>query len=213
LWSEKRITQNGTNGLPDEAARMRWQDRVLFGQTHSDWTEVDHPEFGKVLVGGGTKYSRRTPPPFMLEEEAHRNFAFTMFHASEMPVLRLNEILVTDLGDNVWQVDLEIANDRIIQTRLAHAASKGIGLPDFLSFEPGGGTKVLLAGPATNRFAKTFDPVEFQPARFKVEDGIKGRSISTFRYILASDGPPSGTFQYEATKAADLTIPLEVVVE
>jgi len=213
LWSEKRIMQNGTNGLPDEAARMRWQDRVLFGQTHSDWTEVDHPEFGKVLVGGGTKYSRRTPPPFMLEEEAHRNFAFTMFHASEMPVLRLNEILVKDLGDDVWQVDLEIANDRIIPTRLAHAASKGIGLPDFLSFEPGEGTKVVLAGPATNRFAKTFDPVEFKPERFKVEDGIKGRSISTFRYILASDGPPSGTFQYEATKAADLTIPLEVVVE
>jgi hypothetical protein len=136
-----------------------------------------------------------------------------MFHAAEMPSLRLNEIIIKDLGDGVWQVDLEIANDRIIPTRLAHAASNRIGLPDFLSFEAGEGTEILLAGPATNRFAKTFDPVEFKPERLKVEAGIKGRSISTFRYILASDGPPTGTFHYQATKAADITIPLEVVVE
>lgn len=213
LWSEKRIMQDGGNGLPDEAARFRWQDRVLFGQTHSEWTEVDHPEFGKVLVGGGTKYSRRTPPPFMLEEEAHRNFAFTMFHASEMPSLRLNEIVLKDLGDGVWQVDLEIANDRIIPTRVRHAATNRIGLPDFLVFEPGVGTELLLAGPTRNRFAMTFDPVEFKPERIRVEEGIQGRSISTFRYILASDGPPTGTFVYEAMKASDLSIPLEVTVE
>ena len=82
----------------DEEARFRWQDRMLFGQTFTDWTEVDHPDLGPVLVGGGTKYSRRTPPPFMLEEESHRNFAFTMYHADQMPLLRLGDVVVEDLG-------------------------------------------------------------------------------------------------------------------
>ena len=61
----------------------------------------------------------------MLEEEAHRNFAFTAFHAAETPKLRVNDVVVADLGGGLWQVDVEIANDRLIPTRTARAAQGG----------------------------------------------------------------------------------------
>lgn len=208
LWTDRRIMQNG-EGRPDEAGRMRWQDRMLFGQTFTDWTEVEHPEYGTVLVGGGTQYASRTPPPFMLEEEAHRNFAFTMFHAAETPKLRVNDLLVTDLGDGLWQVDLEIANDRLIPTRTARAAGERIGRPDILRFEPGDGVDLLLAGPVASRLSRNFTPVEHRPGRLLVENGIGGRDQETFRFVMRSDGPPTGTFHYEAEKARDLSIPLE----
>ena len=170
----------------------------------SDWTEVDHPDLGPVLVGGGTKYSRRTPPPFMLEEESHRNFAFTMYHADQMPLLRVGDVVVEDLGDGLWQVDVEIENDRLIPTRTARAASKRIGRPDLLLFEPGEGSELVLAGPVSNRFAERFTPVEHRPERLLVENGVPGRGRVTFRYILESEEPPTGRFTYAAEKARDL---------
>ncbi len=213
LWTDRRILQDGGGGPAGEDGRMRWEDRVLFGQTFSDWTEVEHPEYGTVLVGGGDKWSSRTPPPFMLEEEAHRNFAFTMFHAGEMPRLRGHDVVVKDLGNDLWQVDLEIANDALIPSRTAHMRSKGIGRPDLLVFEPSDGTELRLAGPVANRFAPTFAPAKHRPERLLVEGGVPSRGIATFRYVLESDGPPSGMFRYSAEKASDISIPLEVAAE
>ncbi len=208
LWTDRRILQAG-DARPDEEGRFRWQDRMLFGQTFTDWTEFDHPELGPVLIGGGSKYSSRTPPPFMLEEESHRNFAFTMFHADQTPKLRAVEPIVTDLGDGLWQVDLEIANDRLIPPRTAHAAAKGIGRPDLLRFEPAGGTELILGGAVKDRFATEFTPVAHRPERLLVEGGIPGRGMRTFRFVLASDGPPAGRFHYDAEKARNLTVSLE----
>ncbi|MCP4836584.1 MAG: peptidase M14 [Phycisphaera sp.] len=206
LWSDRRILQDGDQRL-DEEGRFRWQDRLLFGQTFTDWTEVDHPDLGKVLVGGGTKYSRRTPPPFMLEEEAHRNFAFTMFHAEQMPQLRA-EIVEEDLGGGLWQVDVIVANDRLIPTRTARAADRGIGRPDLMLFTPGEGTELVLAGVTSDRSRRRLDPVPNRPERLLVERGIPGRGQVVFRYVLASDEAPTGRFSYRAEKARDLEIPL-----
>ena len=170
LWSDKRILQNGQT--PDQEGRLRWQDQMLFGQVFSDWTEVQHPRYGTVLVGGPTKFSGRTPPPFMIEEEAHRNFAFTMFHAQEMPVLRANDVVTKDLGDGLWQVDLEIANDKLIPTRTRQAAERKIGRPDILLFEPEQGTTLLSAGTTRNRIERTMQAQKHRPERLIVERGI-----------------------------------------
>ena len=206
LWTDKRMLQNGQS--LDEEGQLRWHDHMLFGQAYTDWTEVEHPRYGTVLVGGPTKFFGRTPPPFLLEEEAHRNFAFTMFHAQEMPRLRANDVVVQDLGDNLWQVDLEIANDRLIPTRTRRAADRGIGRPDILLFDPADGTELLAAGTTRNRFERTMQPQEHRPDRLILERGVPSRGITTVRYILRSPESPSGTFTYMAEKASDLTIPL-----
>ena len=136
-----------------------------------------------------------------------------MFHAGEMPRLRGHDVVVKDLGNDLWQVDLEIANDALIPSRTAHMRSKGIGRPDLLVFEPSDGTELRLAGPVANRFAPTFAPAKHRPERLLVEGGVPSRGIATFRYVLESDGPPSGTFRYSAEKASDISIPLEVAAE
>ncbi|HMS16982.1 MAG TPA: M14 family metallopeptidase, partial [Planctomycetota bacterium] len=110
LWTDRRMLQNGQSPTPEQ--RLNWDERMLFGQTLVDMKEVQHPEHGQVLIGGGTKYSSRIPPPFMLEEECHRNFAFTMFHAGEMPELFIPWHEVKRLGDTLWQITLEIENKR-----------------------------------------------------------------------------------------------------
>ena len=199
LWTDKRILQNGEN--PDADARLRWHDRVLFGQTFSDWQEVEHPEYGPVLVGGGTKYSSRIPPPFMLEEECHRNFAFTVFHAGEMPLLRFEQVEATKLGGGLWQIDVAVGNDRLIPSRTARAADKAIGVPDRLRVS---GVEVVAAGPMRNGLSTTFDAVPNRPETLLVEGGIPGHGTRWFRFIVKASDGATAQVAYEAEKAKDL---------
>lgn len=201
LWTDRRILQTGDN--PDADARQRWQDRVLFGRTWSDWREIEHPEYGTVLVGGGTKYSSRIPPPFMLEEECHRNFAFTAFHAGEMPLLRFEAIEVEPLGDGLWQIDVAVANDRLIPTRTARAAEHRIGVPDRLSVEVPGGS-VVAAGSMRNGLSTTFDAVEHRPERLLIESGIPGHGSRWFRFIVEAPEGVVAEIRFDSEKAQDL---------
>jgi hypothetical protein len=201
LWSSRRILQDAQR-RPDAEGRMRWQDRVLFGQTFTDWTEHDHPTLGRVLIGGGTKYSSRNPPPFMLEEECHRNFAFTMFHADNLPHLSFDWIEVKRLGA-LWRITVEVGNDRIIPTRLAIAAQQGMGRPDRLELT-GASVTVAASGTLADRFDRTIDPVAHRRHLILNDAGIPGQGRRTFRFIV--DGPEGAvvTLRYVAERARDL---------
>ena len=200
LWTNSRIMPDPDREFSEEE-RMHWQDRMLFGQTFTDYTEYDHPQYGKILIGGGTKYSSRVTPPFMLEEGCHRNFAFTMFHASNMPEIHFKWVGIKKLDPQLWEVSVEIENTMIIPTRLALAAQKKIGLPDMLTFD---GPTPVLAGTIKDRYARTISPVKEHPERMLVDRGIRGKSISTFRYLVKGNEGDAVTLQYIAQKARDI---------
>ena len=204
LWTDRRILQNGQN--PDEAQRWRWQDRVLFGQTFDDWQEYDHPELGPVLIGGGTKFSSRIPPPFMLEEECHRNFAFTVFHAMNMPEIDYDWIEVAKGPGDLWTVTVEITNSRIIPTRTAIAAQRRIGTPDRITLH-GDDFKLITAGRINHRFDRTLNPLEFTssaPYRILSESGVPGEGRATYRFLIEGEEGKQITLRYTAEKARDI---------
>ena len=62
---------------------------MLLGDGFVPWHEVDHPQYGKIEVGGFKKNWVRQPPSFLLEEECHRNMAFTLYHADQMPLVKI----------------------------------------------------------------------------------------------------------------------------
>jgi hypothetical protein len=199
LWNDGRILQDPQKRL-DERGELRWQDRMLFGQTFSEWTEFDHPIYGKVLIGGGTKFSSRIPPPFMLEEECHRNFAFTMFHADNMPLLRFSWIDVRQLGDDLWQITVEVANDKIIPSRLSLAAQRKIGNPDRISLQ-GEGVTVVASGMLSDRVDTTLEPVEHRPHIIDNESGIPGEGQRVFRFFVTGAAGAELELAYSADKA------------
>jgi len=210
LWTDRRILQTGEN--PDADARMRWQDRVLFGQTFTDWTLIDHPDLGEVLVGGGNRWSSRTPPPFMLEEECHRNFAFTVYHAQQMPRLELSRTSVKRIDPRLWQVTVEIANDGAIPTRTARAADQRIGLPDFLTVSiPDERGRVVAGGSPRAWHDRTMESVRHRPHRLAVERGIPGSGRSFFRFLIEADAGERVDFEYAAEKATNLRFTVELV--
>lgn len=200
----------GAAGVSEQQLRrMRWQDRMVFGQTLTDYTEFDHPTLGKVLIGGGTKYSSRIPPPWMLEEQCHRNFAFTMFHADNMPLIAFEWSEAKNLGGDLWQITCEVGNSRIIPTRTAWAASQKIGMPDTLTLSSDG-VKVVTSGTLSDRLDRTIEPVEHRKHIIVNESGIPGEGRRTYRFLVTGKTGTKVTLKYQSEKARDIQTEIEL---
>jgi hypothetical protein len=210
LWAGGKMFQRDVN-RPDEEQQRIWRDQMMFGQTFTDYTEVDHPTYGKVLVGGPNKWSSRNTPTFMLEEECHRNFAFTTYHADQMPVLEWGRTKVESLGNNLWSVIVEVKNDKVIPTRLAIARQKNIGLPDMLEVAGANQrTSVVAAGTMSDWFARTMDEVRFEPGRVLLNGGVPGRGTVVVRFIVSGREGDRLNLAYRAEKAKDLEMSVEL---
>jgi hypothetical protein len=190
---------------PDEARTRLWRDRLQFGQEFSPYKEFDHPQYGKVLLGGPNKWSSRVTPTFMLEEECHRNFAFTMLHAAELPRLSFDRVeVVRGPQRDVWVVTLEVRNSGLIPSRSALARQRGIGRNDLLICEPPEGGAVVTAGRLNSWLDMRLDPVRHEPERIQLPGGVPGRGGVIYRYFIS--GPEGATvrFHYQAEKARDV---------
>jgi hypothetical protein len=188
---------------PSDEERRLWDRRMLFDQTKSPLKEVQHPEHGTVLVGGGTKFSARIPPPFMVEEELHRNFAFTMYHADQMPLLRFESAETRELSPGLWEVTVTVANDRLIPSRTARAADRGIGTDDVLELA---GATVVAGGPLGRRTDRTFDPQEFRPHALRFPRGVPGQSSIAARFLVEGAKGTKVTLRHSAQKARDIEL-------
>ena len=158
---------------------------------------------GEVLVGGDTKWASRIPPSWMLEEECHRNFAFTMHHAGEMPRLRFADPVIKRLGPTLWQLDLEIMNDALIPSRTARAADKHIGMPDRLEVRVPQGARVVASGFKNGRFDLNFAEQLDTPSVLDCERGVPSRSTLFTRFLIEAPEGAAFDVQYRAEKATD----------
>ena len=210
LWTERRIMQNGS--APTDEQRRIWQDQLLFGETRTPLTEVEHPTLGTVLVGGPTKWSSRIPPSWMLEEECHRNAAFTIFHAQEMPRVSFGPSRVRAVGPRLFEVTVELRNDALIPTRTARAADTKAGTPDRVTLTPPAGAKITAAGLADRRFDTRYRPQEAgRPTTVRLERGVPSRGSTYVRFFVEGDTGAEIGVAFAAEKARDIasTVRLE----
>ncbi len=211
LWTRGKYFQGDASERPEDDDMWMFRDRLQFGQTFTPFTEYDHPTLGKVLIGGNNKWSSRNTPTFMLEEECHRNFAFTMYHADQMPHVTFAraEAVPVDGAPSTWTVTVELANDRAIPSRAGIASRRGIGTPDRLECEVAGG-KVLVGGSLSNWRDKRITPADHEPHRLLVDDGIPGKGSRVFRFVVQGPEGTEVTLRFTSQKAKDRTHTLEL---
>lgn len=207
LWTVGKYFQR--EGRPNAEQMRLFRDRLQFGATFQPFTEVEHPDHGSVLVGGLNKWSSRSTPVFMLEEEAHRNFAFTMLHGSEMPKIGFDRWRVERVSGNLWEVTVEIRNEKLIPTRTARAASAGIGAADLLTLE-GDGVTVVASGKLGNWWDKTVDEVRHEPERVLYDEGVGSRGAIVHRFWLEAEAGDVITLRYYAEKAVDIEMEMRL---
>jgi hypothetical protein len=202
MWEDRQYFADGLGGAADDDGggggrggrtadtekQLRFDDRLLFGETFVDWHPAQHPQYGEIELGGFRKMTRRVPPAFMIEEMLHRNAAFCVFHASQLPLLAAAAPEVAPGPGGTRIVTLEVRNERWIPTRTALAAEKGIGRPDLVTIE-GESLEVLAGGTGADRFDLTrFDAVEHEPARLRLDGGVSGHGTVRLRWIVRGTG-------------------------
>ena len=117
----------------DEIKLLQYNDEHLGGAGFVDWREFDHPQLGKVELGGWTHmYTFRNPPPASLAKTApakqflfdtiHNNCLFTLKHAMTAPILRIHAAEVERLADDLFKLSVVVANDGFLPTHLTQRA-------------------------------------------------------------------------------------------
>jgi murein tripeptide amidase MpaA len=185
LWSLRNLdkTTNAPLTPESEAAFLKY---VLLNDGVVKWQPHVHPTYGPIEIGGSKKTWGRTPPSFLLEEECHRNMAFTLYHADQMPLLRISEVKTEPLSDGLHKVWVTIENTRLIPSRTTQDVENRISPPDVVSLT-GADVKVLTSGRVTDRFFKRAEAVKRRPERLEL-DSIGGMSAVRVQFVVSGRG-------------------------
>ena len=118
---------------------LAWNDDALDGEGFVDWHEFEHPQIGRVEIGGWKfMFTLRNPPTQYLEEICATSCAFTLDHARCVPLPTVS--LTSELVDgDVHRITATLRNDGFLPTYVTmHAKSKNLVKPLHLDFEAEG---------------------------------------------------------------------------
>ncbi|KPK02324.1 MAG: hypothetical protein AMS20_12235 [Gemmatimonas sp. SG8_28] len=190
--------QDPDSPISPERARYFFDDHLEFGDEYIEWAPFDHPEYGKVEMGGWKKTYGRVPPRFMNEELAHRNMAFSLYQADEMPLVTLGEPTVERIGGDVYRVRVELVNDKIIPTITGKAAQNHVVAPDLLTVD--GRIDVVTVGIVQDKFRPgPTDRIDQNDLRrILFHSGLPGETRRIVEYVVRGSGPV--TIRYASVK-------------
>jgi hypothetical protein len=197
LWSSDQY-RSRRPADPDRAKeRLRFDDDLELSARFVPWKPFDHPQLGRIELGGWRRNTGRVPPPFLTEEMLHRNAMFVVWHASQMPKVHADAPRITAIDGGLRAIDVTFVNLGAIPTRTGQAALRRIGAPDRVTFEGDAGLAVISAGvvdPATGAVA---DPVLRRPADLRLWQGIAGDSAVRVRFVVRGTGKARITWRAE----------------
>ncbi|MDH5198538.1 MAG: M14 family metallopeptidase [Gemmatimonadota bacterium] len=184
--------------IAGQKSRYFFNDFLEFGDQFVEWAPFEHPQYGTVELGGWKKLFGRVNPRFLGMELFHRNMAFTLYHADQMPLLTMGEPTVERMGGNTYRVRVDIRNDRLIPTITERGRRNNVVRPDLLTVD--GNVEIIAAGwvPDKHRPGPTEMIEQKALDRILVRSGHPGRTTKTIEYLVRGSG--AMTVQYSALK-------------
>jgi hypothetical protein len=192
------------NPIAPQRSRYFFDDRLEFGDQFMEWKPFKHPDYGDVEVGGSwKKFTSRVPPRFMLEELCHRNMAFTLYQADELPMVKIGETAAEKVSGDVYRVFVDIANPKVASTILDKAAQNNTVRPDLLTLE-GKNLEVISASWIDNKESYKIRPTitsfidQKNLKRILLRNGMPGKTTRTIMYLVRGSG--EATVKYDSAK-------------
>ncbi|MDY6781345.1 MAG: M14 family metallopeptidase [Cyanobacteriota bacterium] len=133
--------------VEDELKLLRWHDKYCPEEGYIEWYPFEHPQLGKVELGGWNEiYTWSNPPQALLEREIAPFPRWLVWHLLISPRLELVEAMAQPLGNDTYRVRFVIQNTGwlptyITQKALEKKAVRGclcrIELPEGATIEMG----------------------------------------------------------------------------
>jgi hypothetical protein len=132
LWTPYLMFNDSTNTDDYEFDRL-----LLFEDAFIPWKKAMHPVYGEIEIGGFSKNYGRLHPGFLLESDSHRNAAFCIYNAYQLPKLEISNFKVKNLSGGLKEVTVSIENKRIIPTHSGTNLKYKIDPPDYVYLDGG----------------------------------------------------------------------------
>jgi hypothetical protein len=209
LWNTAQYRGREAQEKERARERMKFDEDVELGARWVAWHAFDHPQFGKIEIGGWRHDTGRVPPPFMIEEELHRNMAFVLLQASQMPRVRAGESSVKPLGGGLYEIDAVFLNDGMIPTRTQRAADKGIGSPDRAQFWTTNDVVPISVGVVDAATGRVASAETRRPGELRLRTGIDGTGAVRVRWLVRGAGTASISYRAEKGGTAKVEVELK----
>ena len=185
LWTSFNYFREASESERWDRDSYRFDRYLLFGEAFVPWTPIEHPQYGMIEVGGQKKQFTRAIPGFLLREEAHRNMAFTLFQAGQMPLTQVDSIEVRSLPGGLSEVRATVANRRLTPTHTAQDIEYGISPPDRITIEGG---RVVAGFRVEDPLLDRAVEQEYRPQSIEIEN-IPGMATVVVKWVVRGSGP------------------------
>ena len=173
---------NKQAGRGNQEEQLKVDELLTFGDAFVNYKEFKHPQFGTVEIGGFKKTFGRAHPGFLLEQDAHRNVAFTLYHAYHTPKLSITDVKEVDLGGGLKEVTATIFNERMVPTHASQDLKHQIERPDYVTIL---GAKVVAGFVVKDEDMKKYTEQIASPEKIAVAN-ISGMGAVKVRWIVSS---------------------------
>jgi hypothetical protein len=111
------------DGDVSEVERHRWNEEELSGEGFVEWKPYDHPQLGRVEIGGWhSKFTRQNPPPHLLKGELELYVPWMIWLAEISPRIVLRDLEATPLGSDLFKITGTVENEGYLPTNITHRA-------------------------------------------------------------------------------------------
>ncbi len=112
------------DGKVTPAERLKWNDEKLGGKGFVNWQSYQHPQLGKVEIGGwNTKFTRQNPPVEMLKKEIELYIPWMLWLAEGSPRVIIKESSVSAVEKGkLYKLDLTVENEGYLPTNISKRA-------------------------------------------------------------------------------------------
>jgi murein tripeptide amidase MpaA len=181
--------------VEDDLKLMKWNDEVLGGKGYVDWFVFEHPQLGRVELGGWDHmYSWTNPPAAFLEKEIALFPDWIIWHTLISPKLALRAAEVEAVGKGAYRVRLVVENTGWLPTYVTKkSVEKKVsrGVICEIQLPPGAS---LRTGKPRQEFAE----LEGRAYKSAFPEGVEGDTDDRLKVEWVIHAPQGGTVKLTA---------------
>jgi hypothetical protein len=190
--------------VPDDE-KQKFSDFVTQGAMFRDWKPFDHPQFGKIEIGGWRTFTTRLPQPFQLPELVHRNASLVIFLARHAPEVELEVLQKKKLAKDLTRIRIRLANNHALPTLSDQALRHNLFRQDIVKLE-GKNLKVVSGGIVEDLQLDKVTPVEHRP--HMIFTSVPSFSKRDVQFIVKGRGQATITFDSVKARNKKVTVKL-----